>query len=261
MTGVRFYKAAANTGTHTGSLWTADGTRLAQATFSSETGSGWQKVTFATPVQVQPNTTYIASYHAPNGHYSATKDHMWPGSSPGPHSRSTLDAKPLHAIKNFGTVTNGLYAYGTTSTFPTDSYSATNYWVDVMFTPTAAPGAVSNVSAVAAGTTSASVTWNAPTTGGAPSSYVVTPYIGSTAQTPRTVTGSPLPTSTTVTGLTNGHDLPLHRPGRQPGRQRARVGALERRHPAQRRGADRAARRGRASGDRGRAGRVDGAPE
>ncbi len=204
VTGVRFYKAAANTGTHTGSLWTADGTRLAQATFSSETASGWQKVTFATPVQVQPNTTYIASYHAPNGHYSATKDHMWPGSSPGPHSRSTLDAKPLHAVKNFGSVTNGLYAYGGTSTFPTESFSATNYWVDVMFTPTAAPGAVSNVNAVAAGTTSASVTWNAPTTGGAPSSYVVTPYIGSTAQTPRTVTGSPLPTSTTVTGLTTG---------------------------------------------------------
>ena len=54
VTGVRVYKAAANTGTHTGSLWTADGTRLAQATFSSETSSGWQKVTFATPVPLAP---------------------------------------------------------------------------------------------------------------------------------------------------------------------------------------------------------------
>ena len=29
VTGVRFYKGAANTGTHTGNLWSADGTRLA----------------------------------------------------------------------------------------------------------------------------------------------------------------------------------------------------------------------------------------
>ena len=34
ITGMRFYKAATNTGTHIGSLWTATGTRLAQATFS-----------------------------------------------------------------------------------------------------------------------------------------------------------------------------------------------------------------------------------
>jgi hypothetical protein len=202
ITGVRFYKAAGNTGTHTGSLWTADGTRLAQATFTGETASGWQKVTFASPVQVQPGTTYIASYFAPNGHYSATKDYMWPGASPGPHGLSTLDAAPLHATRNFGAVTNGLYAYGSGSTFPTGSFSATNYWVDVMFAPTPAPGAVANVSATAAGTTSASVSWNAPTTGGAPSSYKITPYVGSTAKTPTTVNAPA--TTTTVSGLTNG---------------------------------------------------------
>jgi hypothetical protein len=204
VTGVRFYKAAANTGTHIGSLWAADGTRLAQATFTSETSSGWQKVTFPSPVQVTPGTTYIASYHAPNGHYSATKDYMWPGSSPGPHGLSTLDAAPLHAIRNFGTVTNGLYAYGATTTLPTNSYSATSYWVDVMFSPTPAPGAVSNVTATAAGKTSASVSWTAPTTGGAPASYKITPYIGATAQTPTTINGSPPATTAVISGLTNG---------------------------------------------------------
>ncbi len=204
VTGVRFYKAAANTGTHVGSLWTESGTRLAQATFTNETASGWQKVTFDSPVQIQPGTTYIASYHAPNGHYSATKDQMWPGSSPGPHSLSTLDAKPLHAVKNFGSTQNGLFAYSSTSTFPTGSFSATNYWVDVMFSPTPAPGAVANVSAVAAGTTSASVSWDAPSAGGAPSSYRITPYVGSTAQPSTTVTGTPPATTATVTGLTSG---------------------------------------------------------
>jgi hypothetical protein len=34
--------------------------------------------------------------------------------------------------------------------------------------------------------------------------YTITPYIGTTAQTTRTVTGTPAATSTTITGLTNG---------------------------------------------------------
>ena len=32
--------------------------------------TGWQQVTFATPVAITANTTYVASYFAPNGHYS-----------------------------------------------------------------------------------------------------------------------------------------------------------------------------------------------
>ena len=56
----------------------------------------------------------------------------------------------------------------------------------------------------AAGPGSATVSWSAPSSGGAPTSYKVTPYIGSTAQATKTVTGSPLPTSTTVSGLTPG---------------------------------------------------------
>ena len=50
------------------------------------------------------------------------------------------------------------------------------------------------------------MSWTAPSNNGgsAITSYTVTPFIGSTAQTPVTVTGSPPATSTTVTGLTNG---------------------------------------------------------
>ena len=159
-------------------------------------------MTFPTPVQIQPDTTYIASYHAPNGHYSATTDFMWPGSSPGPHSLSGLDAPPLHAVKNFGSTQNGVYAYSPTSTLPTASAGAANYWVDVSFAPTPAAGTVTGVTAVTAGTTSASVSWNAPAGGGAPSSYRITPYVGSAPQTPTTVGGSE--TSAAVGGLTNG---------------------------------------------------------
>ena len=71
ITGVRFYKGAANTGTHIGNLWTSTGTLLATATFTSET-SGWQQVSFGAPVAITANTTYVASYHTNVGHYSAT---------------------------------------------------------------------------------------------------------------------------------------------------------------------------------------------
>ena len=48
--------------------------------------------------------------------------------------------------------------------------------------------------------------------GGSPmTKYTVTPLIGGVAQTAVDVTGSPLPTSTQVTGLTNGHGLHVHR--------------------------------------------------
>ena len=99
---MRFYKAAANTGTHVGSLWTAGGQRLAQATFTGETASGWQTVTFSSPVEVQPNTTYVASYHAPNGHYSATAEYFYRAPAPGPNGGADIDSAPLHAVRNAG---------------------------------------------------------------------------------------------------------------------------------------------------------------
>ena len=54
--GVRFYKGTGNGGTHTGSLWTSSGTLLATGTFTNETASGWQTLTFANPVQISANT-------------------------------------------------------------------------------------------------------------------------------------------------------------------------------------------------------------
>ncbi len=76
ITGIRFYKAAANTGTHSGSLWTTGGTKLASATFTNETASGWQTVEFAGPVSVTAGTTYVASYFTQAGHNSATGNGM-----------------------------------------------------------------------------------------------------------------------------------------------------------------------------------------
>jgi len=123
VTGIRFYKGADNTGTHVARLWKTDGTQLASATFADETGSGWQQVNFATPVTVEANTVYIASYHAPAGHYSADNSYFNAG----------VDNSPLHAPANDSSGGNGVFAYGAAGSFPNASWQATNYWVDVVF--------------------------------------------------------------------------------------------------------------------------------
>jgi hypothetical protein len=205
-TGVRFYKASTNTGTHIGNLWTSAGQLLASATFTNESASGWQQVNFAQPVLLNPNTTYVASYLAPKGHYSQDEGYFYTVPFIGA-PQSHVDSAPLRALQNSNGVTNGVFAYTTTgSTFPTNTFNAENYWVDVVFSPVPPPGQASNVSGTA-GYASASVSWTAPASGGPPTSYTITPYIGSAAQAPTTVTGpagSPAPTSTIVTGLTNG---------------------------------------------------------
>jgi hypothetical protein len=206
ITGVRFYKSSKNTGTHVGNLWTAAGQLLGQATFSNETASGWQQVTFAAPVTVTANTTYVVSYYAPVGHYSQEEGYMYLHPAPQPDGNDSLDSPPLHVLRNTQGTANGLYSYSGSTTFPVNTYHGENYWVDVVFnasTPSA-PGAPTNVTATA-GDASAAVTWTAPPNGGSTiTSYTVTPYIGTTAQTPTTVTGNPAATSATFTGLTNG---------------------------------------------------------
>ena len=195
--GIRFYKGAANTGTHIGSLWTASGTKLASATFTGETASGWQQVNFATPVSITANTVYVASYFAPAGHYAGDGNYF---------AASGVDNAPLHALKDGVSGGNGVYRYGTASGFPNLTFNSENYWVDVVFStgPATAPTAPTAVTATA-GAGSAQVSWTAPSDGGSPiTSYTVTPFIGTTAQTPTTVTGTPPATSTTVSGLTNG---------------------------------------------------------
>ena len=125
ITGIRFYKGTGNSGTHVGSLWSSTGTLLAQATFSGETATGWQSVTFATQVAISANTTYIASYLAPNGHYASDQTYFNTG----------VDRAPLHALSSGASGGNGVYAYGASSAMPNNTFNATNYWVDVSFHP------------------------------------------------------------------------------------------------------------------------------
>jgi hypothetical protein len=124
VTGLRFYKASTNVGTHVGHIWSKAGLLLGSATFTSETGSGWQQVNFSTPISVSANTTYIASYFAPSGHYSANANAF---------AITGIDNPPLHALANGVDGSNGVYLYSSTGGFPTNSYNSTNYWVDVVY--------------------------------------------------------------------------------------------------------------------------------
>jgi hypothetical protein len=150
VTGIRFYKGSTNTGTHTGSLWSNTGTRLATATFTNETSSGWQEVSFAQPVTITANTVYVASYHTNTGQYALNQNFF----------SVSVDKAPLHAPADTSTSHNGVYVYGPGGIFPTDSYLSSNYWVDVAFVSGSGSGPITNytVSGNVSGGSGATVT-------------------------------------------------------------------------------------------------------
>ena len=135
VTGVRFFKALNNTGTHVGNLWLARGKRsvkvklLATVTFTNETSSGWQLAYFPSPVAVIPDDVYVISYNAPNGHYAAD----------GGFFTNVVSNPPLFGLADRRDEPNGVYTYGS-SAFPASGASATNFWVDPIFNTSPAIG-------------------------------------------------------------------------------------------------------------------------
>jgi hypothetical protein len=147
VSGIRFYKSTKNTGTHVGNLWTSTGQLLGRVTFSGESASGWQQASFSQPVAITPGTTYVASYYAPVGHYAQDDGYMFNAPAPAPDGNASLDSPPLHALRSTPSNPNGLFSYTTSTTFPSSTFNAENYWVDVAFTPSPAPGQVTSVTA------------------------------------------------------------------------------------------------------------------
>ncbi len=123
ITGLRFYKHAANVGPHVASLWSESGELLARETAAQIPGAGWREVLLAAPVRIQAGVMYVASYFAPGGHYAFAYGYF-----DDTHSNPPLSA-PASELCNG----NGVYKYGGAPAFPTDTYSASNYWVDVRF--------------------------------------------------------------------------------------------------------------------------------
>jgi hypothetical protein len=118
-------------GTHTGSLWDSSGNRLATATFGTETSSGWQQVDFSSPVAVTADTLYTASAFMANGVYAYTQNYFnspvtnFPLTAPGNNTPQAGDAADQRG--------QGVTNLGGTSVYPTSSFNAANYWIDVAF--------------------------------------------------------------------------------------------------------------------------------
>ena len=142
ITAVRFYKLPDNTGTHTGTLWSSTGTQLATGTFTNEPSEGWAQLNFSNPVSVTAGTTYVASYHTSSGHYVYTSGGL----------SSAVTNGPLTAVAN-----GGVYAYGSSTTFPANTYNAANYWVDVVLTNPTAPSPAVTSTAPSSGASSVPV--------------------------------------------------------------------------------------------------------
>ncbi len=83
---------------------------------------------------IDANTTYVASYHAPNGDYAASNNYFATGG---------FDSAPLHALGDGVDGPNGIYKYGPSGglfsgTGP-DTFQSSNYGVDVVFENTVGP--------------------------------------------------------------------------------------------------------------------------
>jgi hypothetical protein len=120
VTAIRFYKHSGNSGAHTGALWSASGQLLAQVPFSGETASGWQEAKLSTPVAIAANASYVVSYHTRSGYIRQSR------------------AFPMIVPGGVLTAESGLYSYGSLS-LPTQTFEASAYWVDVVFSPGEVP--------------------------------------------------------------------------------------------------------------------------
>jgi len=110
VTGVRFYKAAGETGTHTVNIWSSGGTKLAFKTFTSETSSGWQTASINSILLTAG--TYVVSFNT----------NTWQGKTP-------LFGFPLYRTKL--TATGGRWISGV-GNFPTNN-SASAFFADLIY--------------------------------------------------------------------------------------------------------------------------------
>ncbi|GGR48772.1 hypothetical protein J2S40_000310 [Nocardioides luteus] len=117
---IQFYKSAANTGPHTGRLWSGSGRELAKARFAGEARRGLQVADLDRQVLLRPGRDYVVSYTAPKGRYSADQN---------------LFARPVSRGPISAGVSAGVYSYRP-GTFPTRTFGATSYAVDIVVRPT-----------------------------------------------------------------------------------------------------------------------------
>ena len=124
---IRFYRDKASPLGYVASLYSASGQPLASVTMANESNlvPGWQLATFAAPISISPNTTYVAAYYVPSGEYLRVPYGLAQGVTTGP-----LTAPASSTVGGNG-------VYNNNRLFPKLSWEAPNFLVDVVFNPTA----------------------------------------------------------------------------------------------------------------------------
>ena len=157
ITGIRFYKGTGNTGTHVGNLWSAGGALLARGHLQRRDGSGWQQVNFATPVAVTREHSLCRVVLRAEREICGRR----PTSSP----RAASSNGPVNLLqRRRRRRQRRLRLRRARATFPSQTFNATNYWVDVVFSttgttpPDTTPPTVSSVSPAAGATGVATTT-------------------------------------------------------------------------------------------------------
>jgi hypothetical protein len=117
--GVRVYRV--DGGAATGTLWGADGTRLAgPASFSGSSTNRWQDAPFSAPVAITPGQTYVASYLAPTPSYAF--EHYF-------FTNNSYTVGPITALSSQASGGNGVFNYCSPDCFPSTTFDDSNYWV------------------------------------------------------------------------------------------------------------------------------------
>ena len=148
-------------------------------------------------MSITAGTTYIASYETTVGEYSADSNYF----------TNSLTNGPLTAPSSSSSGGNGVYAYGSSNPFPNNTYSASNYWVDVVFSPSATqtPPVLSNVAASASYTAGGTATTlSSGTTVSDPESANL--VSGTVSITSGLLTGDTLAATTSGTSITASYN-------------------------------------------------------
>jgi hypothetical protein len=132
--GVRFYRGAKSSSGYSAAIFDGmSGARLAFKSVSTEPCHSvpcWEELDFSTPLSISANKTYIATYFVKGGHYAGDNQGL----------ANKVTSGPLTApASSQAAGGNGVYIYGSSLLRPNSTYQATNYWVDISFTPSAPP--------------------------------------------------------------------------------------------------------------------------
>jgi hypothetical protein len=124
ITHFRFYKTVATDASQfTLNLWNAYGTNAIRQKVTVPGKVGWIRVALTTPVKVTAGSHYVVSVHFPAGRYGGRT-----GVFSSARTRGNLTAPSSTQAGG-----NGRYLYSATTGFPSQSYSNSAYFVDIVF--------------------------------------------------------------------------------------------------------------------------------